>query len=92
MPQYRVLKKCFMDGRLYDPQGKRPTYTSDKPLKPVPPHLELITQTVAKSRAAEKKAAAATKKKVTKRKQPKKQASSPRRQTKKPSVKQTASK
>ena len=31
MPQYKVTKKAFFNGKLYDPEGKRRVLTVDKP-------------------------------------------------------------
>jgi len=31
MPQYKVLEKGFYNGMMYDPRGKRPVLTTDKP-------------------------------------------------------------
>ena len=31
MPSYKVLKRGFFNGRLYDPEGKRTVLTTDKP-------------------------------------------------------------
>jgi len=33
MPQYKVIARGFFNGRLYDPDGKRPILTTDKPFK-----------------------------------------------------------
>jgi hypothetical protein len=44
MPNYNVVAKGFMHGRLYDPQGKRRTLNTDMPLKPIPSWLELATE------------------------------------------------
>lgn len=38
---YDVLKPGFMNGRQYDPNGKRKTLVADKPLKPRPSWLKL---------------------------------------------------
>ncbi|QGT52260.1 hypothetical protein [Vibrio phage MZH0603] len=63
MPSYKVKQMGFFDGRLYDPNGKRPVLHTDKELKPVPKWLEPIkseTPAQAKKRkAAESKAAKA---------------------------------
>lgn len=67
MPSYKVLKQGFFNGRLYDPEGKRPVLHTDKPFpkkgnkEQVPTWLEpMKTETAAqkkKREAAEKKAA-----------------------------------
>lgn len=66
MPSYKVLEPGFIDGRLYDPNGKRPVYHADKPFpkkgkeEQVPSWLEPIKAETAaqkkKREAAEKKA------------------------------------
>lgn len=58
MPNYNVVARGFMHGRLYDPQGKRRTLSTDMPLKPVPSWLEPVTDAKpAKAAKAEKPAA-----------------------------------
>jgi len=68
MPKYKVIKKGFYAGKLFDPNGKRPFLHTDRPLKPVPVWLEPEkeeTPTEKKKRlAAEKKANSAAKKKA----------------------------
>lgn len=47
MPTYRVKARCFIDGKLYDPEGKRPFYNRDKPFtkkNPCPKHLEPLSE------------------------------------------------
>lgn len=61
MPSFRVLKKCFRDGAVYDPNGKRPVYHCAKnPFgKKIPDCFEPIKETssdAAKKAAEEKKA------------------------------------
>lgn len=46
MPNYNVVARGFMHGRLYDPQGKRRTLSTDMPLKPVPSWLVLAAAPV----------------------------------------------
>jgi len=70
MPSYKVLKQGFFNGRLYDPEGKRPMLHTDKPFpnKPkskvenIPSWLESVKSESAaqkkKRLAAEKKDAA----------------------------------
>lgn len=53
MPKYRAIQPGFIHGRLYGPNTKRPVVTTDKPLKPVPSWLEVISEKV--ETAAEKK-------------------------------------
>ena len=69
MPSYRVKEKGFFDGKMFDPEGKRPILTVDKPFtkKNMPSWVEPIKETAAQSKArqaAEKKATAAAKKKL----------------------------
>ena len=33
MPQYKVIKRGFFHGRMYDPLGKRPVLVVDEPFK-----------------------------------------------------------
>ena len=61
MPQYRVVKKAFFGGKLYDPAGKRKVLTVDKPFteKEIPSWVEPIKEVAkAKSRAKPKTAPA----------------------------------
>lgn len=70
MPSYKVLKKGFFHGKLYDPEGKRPVLHTEEPFpmkdkkEQVPSWLEPIeseTPAQAKKRkAAESRAAKAT--------------------------------
>lgn len=42
MPQYKVLEPGFYNGMVYDPNGKRPVLTTDKPFtknNPIPSWL-----------------------------------------------------
>ncbi len=80
MPSYKVLRKGFKHGRLYDPEGKRNVLHTDKPfpfkvkdgkktkVEDVPSWLEpMKTQTASQEKArksAETKAANAANKKV----------------------------
>lgn len=48
MPQYKVKKQGFMNGVLYQPNGKRNVVVTDKPLKSVPAWLEPISAAAAK--------------------------------------------
>lgn len=59
MPVYDVVKPGFMNGRLYDPNGKRKVLHTDKPLKPVP---EWLTKRRDETAAEKKKRQAAEKK------------------------------
>lgn len=47
MPTYKVLREGFFGGATYSPDGKRPTLTTDRPLKPVPSWLEEMKPEVA---------------------------------------------
>lgn len=64
MPQYKVLKQGFYNGKLYDPNGKRPVLDTDKPFtkkNPMPSWLgEMPKESaeVKKAREAAEKAAA----------------------------------
>lgn len=40
MPKYQVIAPGFYGGVTYDPNGKRQTLTTEKPLKPVPSWLK----------------------------------------------------
>ena len=42
MPRYQVVKPGFYDGKLYDPEGKRKTLTTDKAFKKCPSWLKPI--------------------------------------------------
>ena len=42
MPQYRVKERGFFNGRIYDPNGKRPVLVTAEPLDKVPSWLEPI--------------------------------------------------
>jgi len=42
MPRYQVLKPGFYDGKMYDPEGKRKTLTTDKAFKKCPSWLKPI--------------------------------------------------
>lgn len=66
MPRYKVLAPGFFgkgkNAKLYDPNGKRPFLTVDKPFKKVPSWLELVKEPTRSQLAAEKKKLAAEKK------------------------------
>lgn len=68
MPSYRVKEKGFFDGRIYDPNGKRPVLVVDKPFTKknmpswVEPIKETTTQSKARQTAAKKQTEAAKKK------------------------------
>lgn len=68
MPSYKVKRMGFFDGRLYDPEGKRPVLHTDQELKPIPNWLEPIesetTAQAKKRKAAESRAAKAAVKKA----------------------------
>jgi len=74
MPSYKVIKKGFFHGKLYDPEGKRPMLHTDKAfpsknkVEQVPSWLEAIkSETPAQAKArktAETKAANAAAKKA----------------------------
>lgn len=68
MPRYKVKEKGFYEGKLYDPNGKRPFVHTDKPIKKVPLWLEAVkaeTTVERKKRiAAEKKQSVTDKKKA----------------------------
>ena len=74
MPSYEVISKGFINGRLYDPEGKRQVYHADKPFpkegnkEQVPSWLKAMpSETIAQARVrttAEKKAAIASSKKA----------------------------
>ena len=69
MPSYKVLSPGFINGRLYDPDGKRPVLHADQPFpkkggkEQVPSWLEAIQSETAaeakKRKTAETKAAKA---------------------------------
>lgn len=68
MPQYKVLEKGFHGGKIYDPNGKRPVLTTDKPFtkkNPMPKWLGPMPKESAalkaKREAAEKAQAELTK-------------------------------
>ena len=74
MPSYKVISVGFINGRLYDPEGKRPVYHAEKPFpmkdkkEQVPSWMKAMpSETVAQARSrtdAEKKAAIASSKKA----------------------------
>lgn len=47
MPRYKVTAVGFIGGVMYDPNGKRSTVNTDKPLKPVPSWLKPMTEETA---------------------------------------------
>lgn len=57
MPKYLVKSKGFIDGKLYDPDGKRRTVVTSKPLKKVPAWLEPIKETTQAKKGKGKPAA-----------------------------------
>ena len=65
MPQYQVVKKAFFGGKLYDPSGKRPVLTVDKPFteKNIPSWVKPIKEAApvkAKAKAKPRAKAKAT--------------------------------
>lgn len=48
MPSYQVIRPGFIEGKLYDPDGKRPVYNTDKTLKKVPSWLKPIAKAAVK--------------------------------------------
>lgn len=42
MPTYKAKSKGFYNGKVYDPNGKRPKLRTEKPLKKVPSWLEQV--------------------------------------------------
>lgn len=54
MPTYKVKSPGFMFGNLYEPDGKRPILTTDKPLKPLPAWLEVTSAAKARKKPVKK--------------------------------------
>lgn len=54
MPSYKVLEPCFHNGTTYGPNERRTVIVTEEPLKPVPPHLELIDESPAAVKKREK--------------------------------------
>lgn len=68
MPQYKVIKPGFYNGKMYDPDGKRPVLVTDKPFpKDKTPSWVLPmkgrSQSAAEKEAAENEVAEAKKQK-----------------------------
>ncbi len=64
MPTYRVMEKCFHNGKLYDPKGKRPVlvrthpFPSVKKKEQVPSSLQRIKDQTAAQKKVQEDAAA----------------------------------
>jgi hypothetical protein len=50
MPRYKVVKQGFLNGNLYDPEGKRRELTTDKPFKECPSWLVPVKEESATQR------------------------------------------
>lgn len=62
MPAYKVKEKGFYEGRLYDPNGKRPVLTRDKAFNKCPAWLEPIKgESASEAKARQAKQAEASK-------------------------------
>lgn len=62
MPQYQVVSKGFFGGKLYDPSGKRPVLSVDKPFtdKTIPSWVKPIKEAVPVKAKAKPRAKAST--------------------------------
>jgi len=65
MPRYKVLSPGFYDGRLYDPEGKRPVLYTDKPFTKANPMPSWLGNMPEESATAKKARIAAEKKQAT---------------------------